>query len=378
MRHPSRRTVAAATVVLLALLAGVAAAQSPIAPAVPRRVHISPVDGISSVRETERAAFIARLDEYLYTSISALQPIVRVHDAAEAFSTITLLVSGGTITATLRTGGMEPVPESVSAESTPARLAEWVHETAAVFAPALGFVEPAVIRSEAAVPSVRQQAIDSVDLADRLATPWELTLWALGLMRSDIGSAHGRLVPVILPVMVDAAWFPRRYLGLSASLWIQRTNALTFGRREGSDAEPGSATTVLALVGAGVEYRTLGRVGASVGISLYGGPAFVRNTSGVAIGRSISDEFGEPLFRVFLSPDEAKMVFYTSTLFEGGLTWNPTDRLSARVRFCMAINPLMLVGLSETVQRAESPGWYPLDGNSAIIFYLPIGFTYRF
>ncbi|TVQ26379.1 MAG: hypothetical protein EA382_05540 [Spirochaetaceae bacterium] len=364
---------AAAILVALALLVavgGTAAAQSALAPRVPHRVLVSRPDSLTAISDASARALIDRIDELLFTSIAARQPIVRVYTAETANSTIDIAVAEDTLRAVLSgaaVGGGPLVESSVATTATVTDVSHWLNETAELFAPLLVMVDPAVVQAgSTGAATVREQAIATVDLADRLATPYEATLWMSGLMRTDLGGSEGSASVRLTPIALDLTWFRDRSFGVTVSGWFQRNDDLRFGSADDSQIEP-TVTAVLTLVGAGIEYRALGRFGASVGLSLYTGTAWVTNTSDVAIGDwDDSDDFV-----VYLEPGEEATFRYTTLMFRGGLTWNATDRWALRTRFMLAIHPLMLLGQEDRIP-------YPSDGGSAFLLYLPVGVMFRF
>ncbi len=355
---------------LMVVIGATAAAQSALAPRVPHRVLVSSPDSLSAISDASVRALIGRIDELLFTSIAARQPIVRVYTAEAANSTIDIVVAEGTVRAVLSGAAVDDgsaVESSVATTATVTEVSHWLNETATLFAPLLVMVDPTIVQAGSTdAATVREQAIATVDLTDRLATQYEATLWMSGLMRTDLGGSEGSASVRLTPIALDLTWFRDRSFGVTVSGWFEHNDQLRFGSAHGSDVDP-VVTGIFTLVGAGIEYRALGRFGASVGLSLYTGTAWVTNTSDVAIG----DWEEGTGFVAFLEPGEESTFRYSTLMFRGGLAWNATDRWALRTRFLLAIHPLMLVGQEERIA-------YPSDSGSAFMLYLPIGLMYRF
>jgi len=359
-----------ALVVLLFICAGFSVWGQSYVPRIPQRVYFPPVTGNSA----DLNAALAELPDYLFTEIADLQPIVKVEDEAAANSVIFVETSqsGGNteVTVRLESYGEVQSTQTLTDYQGISDIAPFVHKAAATFAPLLQFVEPKLVRTQEAegeVQSYAAELVANVELADRLARRYELSLSASGLIRMDEGgsdSSSGQtLFLSALPLIAEVGWYPWRSTGLVASIFFHYTDAFDFGEQQSSNGT-GDAETLLLLPGIGITYRTLDRVSARIGATFYGGYGRVTNTSGDAIG-----SYNNGTFELFLNPDESTSIFYMTLRLYAGVGYNISPRLAAVSSIAVYLFPPMLVGF-------ENLG-YPTQGNSFFFHYFSLGISYR-
>ncbi len=357
--------------VLVLLLLGVAPAwtQAELLPRIPRRVlfDIEESDHPAGAAEPAQIALLRRVPDFLYSRISELQPVVRVDQPLQAHSVVLTAIDsdGARLSVALLEAGaeLERFEFAVSAELD--ALTGFVDTTARALAPRLGLVAPRVIVVEDSADDPRGQVVRDVVLADQLASRFEFTLWASGLMRSPESGDDAVAARVrIDPLAFDATWYFRRNLGLTGSVWLHYSDFLYFGTTADGEAAQDLASSLFLLPGVGITYRTLQRVSANAGATLYAGPVWVRNDGDVAIG---DDREG---FEAWLEPGESTTVFYSLLMLHGGVGFSLNPSWTLRTRFSITISPWMLVGLEEGVD-------YPGDGAGGMFQYFSLGVSYR-
>ncbi|TVQ38508.1 MAG: hypothetical protein EA384_09030 [Spirochaetaceae bacterium] len=362
-----KATLAALVCVLLSAQA--AWSQVELLPRVPRRVlfDVEAVDPPEAATQRALDAALQRVPDFLYSRISELQPVVRVYEPAQANSIVRTVVDpeGSLVSVALIEAGVELQRFELAVTGELDVLTGFVNHTARELAPVLGFVVPEVVVIRQPDDDPRAQVVRDVVLADQLASRFEFTLWASGLMRSlESGDDAGRARIAIDPLAFDATWFFRRNAGLTGSIWLHYSDLLYFGRTPDGDPARDQTSSLFLLPGVGITYRTLQRVSASAGATLYAGPAWVTNDSDVAIGE---DEDG---FDVWLEAGESTTVFYSLLMLHGGIGLSVTPRWTVRTRFCILISPRTLIGQEEGVN-------YPSAGSGGMFHYFSLGIGYR-
>ncbi len=362
------RTLRTIAGIVLWIGATAAWGQEEVIPRIPRRVlfdleRLEPANAPDTMLGTAPE----RLPDFLYTRVSQLQPVVRVFDTTEAHSVVTTEVgaSDGSVAVVLRESGAELARYRFDPGGGIPAFTGFVTDTAAALAPRLGFVAPEVVVVFDSDQDERGQIVRDVVLADRLASRFEFTLWLSGLMRNidtnqDIDGARVALDPFAL----EASWFLRRNLGLTAALWIHYSDFLYFGRTVDGQGAQGLLNSFFLLPGVGVTYRTLQRVSGSAGVTLYAGPVWVTNESDETVG---DDRDG---FEPWLEPGESTTLLYSMVVLHGGLGVSLDHRWTLRTRFSINIRPAMLLGFEEDTS-------YPSDGAGGFFHYLSLGVGYR-
>lgn len=330
---------------------------------IPRRVYFAPVVVVGNVDQ----AVIKRIPDYLYTTISARQPIVRVDSADNANSVIEVAASspGPSIEVRLLEKG-ELVKKVSFLGSNFSDLARFIEKTAVDLAPHLGFVEPKVERAGGGSgPTGNQALIQRVRLADKFARPIELSIDGLGFTRLGGGDAPpgADFGFDFTPVIFNFVYFSSRSLGLQASLLTYYGDRLSFGSPQ-NRTSPGPWTRALLLLpGIGVKYRSLGTLFASFSANVYAGYGRVTNVSSQAVGSNQGSTF-----QIFLNPGASASIFYTLIRFVTGFGYNLSPKWA--VRASVATN------LSPTAFFNNGFG-YPSNGNSFFLQYLTLGASYR-
>ena len=345
-------------VAMLGVAASVAvSAQTQASEKIPRRVYFAPAVVDSGVHQPEAS----KIPDYLYTAISAQQPIVRVDRPGQAASIIRVSVTTPGPSVEIRLLESDKVVAKVSfVAANFTDLARYVQKTAADLAPHLGFVAPEIKRS-----SSSQELIQRVELSNRLARPSELSIEGIGLIRfppseGPPGSSFGFDAT---PIILKYSYFPSRSLGVEGSLLTYYGTRLSFGETFSNTVYPVTRSLLL-LPGVGVRYRSLGTVFATFSATLYGGYGYVTNIAGEAIGDNRNGQFQQ-----FLASGASKSIFYTLLRFASEIGYNFSSHFAARAGVALELSP-------NTFSNTPLFG-YPSQGNSFFLQYLTLGVSYR-
>ncbi len=154
---------------------------------IPRRVFFSQTSSVESIDE-ERQALTGALVDYLYTTIAALQPIVRVEESERAHSSVLVdLARDGEavkIQVALRDKSQIQVARDFHLVAVDRDLDEYtafINETARVFAPYLELVKPEVREVGFSDEKAAVEIVQEIDFTEKLNKRFEITLWLSGL-----------------------------------------------------------------------------------------------------------------------------------------------------------------------------------------------------
>lgn len=266
---------------------------------IPRRVSFSQVSTVSDLDENQKALTGALID-YLYTSISSLQPIVRVEDTERAHSIVAVSLQKEGDAVRIEVALKEAGETRLKRDYRLARDGEdlegytqFINETAEVMAPYLEMVKPEVTKADFSEEEKMVEIIEETDYADELNRRFELTLWLSGITRvyHDPNQEDPELLATralsVFPIVLDAAYYFNRSFGLYLSLFVDYGDFFAFDMIEVMDERIGKAesTNLFLLPGIGITYRTLGVVSAQFQLGLYYGAVRVDakdNVEGVA------------------------------------------------------------------------------------------------
>jgi hypothetical protein len=330
---------------------------------IPRRVYFAP----AVIGNGAQEPLLRKIPSYLYTEISARQPIVRVDTPESANSVIRVSVGmpGPSVEVRLFDKGVEVTKVSFVSDNF-TDLARYVKKTAADLAPHLGFVSPTVRRIETNGRTAGNEAlIQKVRPLDRFARPIEISIDGVGFMRFlpgevPVGQAFG-FEP--LPIVFRFTYFPSRSLGFDGSLLTYFGSRLTFGQASANTSSP-LTRSLLLLPGIGVKYRSPGTIFASLSATLYAGYGYVTNISSQSIG-----SYRNGRFQLFLTPGTSTSIFYSLMRFASDIGYNISPHLALRTGVALDLSPNIFFN--------SGPFGYPSQGNSFFIQYLTLGFSYR-
>ncbi|HUX22616.1 MAG TPA: hypothetical protein VMW69_15370 [Spirochaetia bacterium] len=341
-------------------LASQIAAQDLTGEKIPRRVFFAPAQVDPGVALSSLRA----LPEFLYTEISARQPIVRVESAEQATTTVTVSVRmpGPSVEVRLTENGKEVAKVSFVSDNF-ADLAKYVEKASAELAPHLGFVAPVIKSAET---SGSASLVQKVQLADRFARPIELSIDGIGLIRFQPGEtpAGGEFGFDPMPVTLRFTYFPSRSLGFDGALLTYSGTRLSFGEWQSSPTPFPVTRALLILPGVGVKYRSLGTVFAAFAATVYAGYGYVTNITSQSLGQNNNGQFVP-----FLNAGASTSIFYTLIQFASNIGYNISPQLAVRAGISLNMSP--------TIFFNSGIFGYPTRGNSFYIQYLSLGFSYR-
>ncbi|MCF7927765.1 MAG: hypothetical protein K9L68_01985 [Spirochaetales bacterium] len=300
---------------------------------IPRRVLVQYTPSPDAAVEDEE--YLAWVPEFVYTAVSSRRPVVRVQEQERAHNRLQVNVDGGSEVYSLELlleekqeeQWIERFRDSTEFRGDREDLRRFIEDCADTMSQHLPLVEPEIRINVRVQDEGVRRMVEQVDFADRLDTPFELTAWAVNLTTDfsyDVGVYRFNVVPLTL----DAAWFPGREHGLVAQMFLDYVDL--FGDGAGDFA---------VLPGLGYRFRLLDRISAAFSIGL---------SAGAGIGEQV--QFMS-LFWVYPS-----------------VTWNITERLGLSYRFASYVDPVLLVGEGDGPQT---------DYDGFFLQYVSIGFVWR-
>lgn len=312
---------------------------------IPRRLLL--IYSASGPVAPDDETFLSSLDEYVFTTLSSRQPVVRVENPERAHNRLSVHVAGGTDTYTVevvleekqRQSGAEAGAEMWSerfVDETEFRgdqeaLQRFIESTAEEMSEYLGMVKPEIRINVRVKDEGTRRMVEEIDFADRLNTPFELTAW-LFHMTSDFTFGDGMEIGYrfnVLPVSLDAAWFPSREHGLVGTLFYDYLDATGDGL-ENSVIVPGL----------GYRFRLLDRISASFSIGY---------SAGAALGE--------------------QMRFMNFFWMFPAVTWNITEQLGLAYRLGFYVDPVLML--------PDIGNYEPAAADSMLIQYVSLGFVYH-
>lgn len=358
----ARRIFTVVTVALVAVFPGVA--QELHSYKIPRRVYFPPATITHGVSDPT----MKQIPDYLYTEISAQQPIVRVDSSSRANSVVEVSISepGPKVVVRLLTKGTEVKRVSFVAQDY-VQVARFIGKAAAELAPLLGMVEPVIEKTnEQGKPTGNSALIQKVHLADSFARPIELSIEGTTLLRNSGGGSSGASTFGFeaMPVVFHFAYYFSRSVGIDASFLTYYGTRIGFGQPQNSSLAGPYTRALLLLPGVGVEYRSLGTLFATFSGSLYAGYGYVTNISSQPVGSNSSSGF-----RTFLGTGASTSIFYSMIRFATDFGYNFSPQFALHLGVAMNLSPFGLFG--------SNPFGYPTNGNSFFLQYLTVGVSYR-
>jgi hypothetical protein len=234
-----------------------------------RRVYFQPleVEGSASV-----PALYRDIPDTLYALITRSQPILRVHDVGDAYSVVSVTISGspasgegGTVVARfeLKTGDDDPVlvEEQLSVPSNHEQYSALMESVSKAFFPLLGRVAPEIRLSAVETDEETQELLEIILFEEAVATPFELNLWmGIGSKNLDGDKGNSQSFVFLLPShwFLEFSWYPGKNSGLTGSFLFSRSSRFSYGWQPGQDDVPADSMNTIIMPGIGYSYRTLG------------------------------------------------------------------------------------------------------------------------
>lgn len=337
---------------------------------IPRRVFFSQTSSVGSVDE-ERQALTSALVDYLYTTIAALQPVVRVEDSESAHSSVLVdLTRDGEavkIQVALREKNQIQVARDFRLMAVDRGLDEYtgfINETARVFAPYLELVKPEVREVDFSDEKAMVEIVEETDFTEKLNKRFEITLWLSGLTQvfHDPTVAEPEQISqrplTVFPIIIDAAYYFNRSFGLYLSFYSDYNEFFAFEiiRDIDDNALYKAASKALFLLpGIGITYRTLGYVSAQFNLGFYYGWARVE---GLDADGGIA------------AHGEIVWINYSMLSLNFILGWNILPELAVKTKFGMNMDIVHLI-LMDSIA-------YDFSYNGVFFNFFSIGASYRF
>lgn len=295
------------------------------------------------------------LSSVLYARLALQSPLVVSSDDELPHNTI-ILESDDTITITLedRNGVLDLREYPVDIGNDPVAAAEAFDELSTDWAQYLGLVEPDIAEEQ----EVRREALAAeVSFEEQLNTPFQATLWLPVAARQSIvtdGENRKNRWIWAWPLRADFAWFFTENLGLTGSFRFEYGNHLSFASDVNNESV--DSTVLMLMPGVGIQVRTLGKISAEFGISVFFGAVKIT-----------ADEISD---KPNLAVGESTWVFYPVLSFEPSIVWSPTKSWSVKARIIEL--QLGLPGMG-----GSNDAGYGTAQNTLVLNYLQFGAAYR-
>ena len=312
---------------------------------IPRRIRIINPDGKAP----------AMLPSVLYAHLTGRMPLVIAGPEDFPHNTIILEMENQIhITLEGRKGELDSRDYPLEmGENLLAAIAEF-DKLAEDWEPYLGLVEPDVSEE---LEVRREQMEAEVSFEEALLTPFQATLWLPLALRqiliTDGDSGDSKFVWQ-WPLRADFTWFFSDNLGVSGSFRFEYGDHISFA--VDTNHSPLNTTVLMLMPGVGIQVRTLGRISAEFGISLFFGAVHIR----------ANENSDKPA----LSAGESTWRFYPTLSLEPSIVWSPTTNWS--VKFRVLELQLGFSGMS----GSEDAGFGTAE-NTLILNYLQLGAAYR-
>lgn len=295
------------------------------------------------------------LSSILYARLTLRIPLV-VSEPDEEPHNIIILESGDQISITLedRNGVIDRKDYPAEIRDDPVAAAVVFDELSAEWEPHLGLVEPDVTEKF----EVRHEEMAAeISFEEQLITPFQATLWlpvaARQIIVTDGENTENKWVWQ-WPLRADFAWFFNENLGITGSFRFEYGNHISFGVDTISD--PVDTTVLMLMPGIGMQVRTLGRIAAEFGITLFFG----------AVHITANEAADNPPLAV----GESTWVFYPVLSFEPAIVWSPTPNWSVKARIIE-----FQMGLAG-MEGSENASFGTTE-TTLILNYLQLGAAYR-
>ncbi len=337
---------------------------------IPRRVYFSQTSSVAAMDE-ERQALTGAILDYLYTSIAALQPIVRVEESERAHSSVLVDLASEGEAIRIRVSLSENRQVLVARDFQLFTLDQdlkgytnFINDTASVFAPYLDLVKPEVREVDFSDEKAMIEVVEETDFTEKLNKRFEITLWLSGLTQvfHEPTVAQSEQISIrpftVFPISIDAAYYFGRSFGLYLSFYSDYNDFFAFEIIRDIDDRPldkADSKTLFLLPGIGITYRTLGYFSAQFNVGFYYGWARVEALDDVG---GVADA------------GEIAWVNYSFLSLNFILCWNILPEVAVKTKFGMNMD-LVHLFLMDSIP-------YDFDYNGIFFNFFSIGASYRF
>ena len=310
---------------------------------IPQRVYFA-FTSPPPVPEEGKDKTLANLLEMYYTTVSSIQPIVRVEEREKAHAVVEVdwesVELGTKLTVTLIQNGEALEEHSTLYTGNMDSFILFLETSSEEFARHLDLVLPEIKLETRITDEKTEQMVEEVDFSEKLKRPFELTLYTSvftrdlsGLFAMEGAGADSRFS--FLPLTFDFTWYPWDNVGFYTSLFFDVTNA-DYTLYSDPAYEP---KDVFLLPGFGVAYRTLDRIA---------GTFFFGYNIGVIFAQS-------------------GILFHNFFNLSPIVTFNITDRIAIRLRLNFGLD-FFSIGRD---------GDFVALSNTLFVQLISLGFTYR-
>jgi len=312
---------------------------------IPRRIRIVDPDG----------KIPSMIPGILYAHLTLRMPLVIAGLGEEPHNTITL-ESGDRFSITLkdRETVVSTLDYPLEILNTPITAAEAFDEAAAEWEQFLGLVQPDITEEL----EIRREELEAeISFEEKLNTHFQLTLWLPLAARHAIiteGSHRNNSWNILWPLRTDVTWYFNDNLGISGSFRFEYGDHISF--TGDSNGNPLDSTALMLMPGIGLQIRTIGRISAEFGVSLFMG--FVQITA------NEDSSFPE------LTAGESTWVLYPVLSVDPALVWSPTADWSIKAR-------ILGIQLGLAGMGGQQDTYYGIAENTLILNYFQIGAAYR-
>ncbi len=314
---------------------------------IPRRVYFLQESEISYTDNDLKGMMIG-ISNFLYNSISSIIPIVRIYDEEKANSIIKVELFDEQDFIRINVTLIKDENIILIKEYLYPRYKEdyegfsiFINTTSEEFSEHLGFVLPKVETTDILKQEQYKEAAEETEYLDEITKTWEITLWTSGLMQVQQSSDdEDGLIDIrnfsMFPLMIDAAWYFRRNLGLLYSFYFDFNDFFAFDDVRDINGEylrKARSDNLFLLNGLGLSYRTISKVSAQFNLILYAG----------AVRVEAYDDIND-----IIAAGETGWIFFMPLNLSSILNINITPRFSIKTRMSLFINLFKLFGRQET------------------------------
>ncbi|MCK5735659.1 MAG: hypothetical protein KAH21_04230, partial [Spirochaetaceae bacterium] len=295
------------------------------------------------------------LPSILYARLALQNPLVIAGVDEEPHNVIFMEVGERVIISIEdRNGVIDRKDYPVEIQDDPIAATAAFDELSDEWAPLLGLVTPDVTEER----EVRREKMTAeISYEEKLITPYQATLWLPLAARQSIatdGNNRENKWIGLWPLRADFAWFFNENLGIISSFRFEYGNHLSFGIDP--DNNPIDTTVLMLMPGIGFQVRTLGKLSAEFGITLFLGAVHIKANETADIPS--------------LSPGESSWGFYPVVSLEPAIVWSPTTHWSVKARILE-----FQMGLKGF--KGSEGADYGMAENTIILNYLQLGAAYR-
>lgn len=236
---------------------------------------------------------------------------------------------------------------------------EFLKQSAGEFAPFLDRVEPEVLVKELSTDEETRAVLDEIIFNESLAKPFEASLW-LGLATKNLSGDDGDdpfYLHLPFHYFSEITWFSAPNHGLTASLLLEYSDLISYGRN--LDDDRAGSYNLYVLPGVGYTYRTIGRLSAGF---------FTGFNLGLVNITPKEDLYNEG--SLILGRDDSQWIIAHQMIMKPFVAYAVNDTWSLKTSFALYLSLLDMFGLSLDQDFSG-------EGGGGYLQFLNIGVGYR-